>query len=228
MKQYECLVITAHPDDAFICMGGTILKIKNNGLTPYIISVSDGNNLGSLNNVRIDEFFNTLNGFELEGDICNFQDGMLAYYEKELFLYIVEKIKEFNPKIIITHSMHDSHSDHSTVAGTVNKAIQRVFHILREQFSLCVLMYSVPVRLDMETIPCICPNILCDISSYVHYKRKLAYYHKSQNPYIDLNVNKHIALNKFLGALSSCEYAEAFEIKEYAKNYTIRNILGNI
>ena len=92
MKQYECLVITAHPDDAFIGMGGTILKIKNNGLTPYIISVSDGNNLGSTNNVRIDEFFNTLNGFELEGDICNFEDGMLASYEKELVLYIVEKI----------------------------------------------------------------------------------------------------------------------------------------
>lgn len=45
-------------------------------------------------------------------------------------------------------------------------------------------------------------------------KRELLMPHQSQMPYLERNIEKHMALNRYLGALTGTEMAEGFWVED--------------
>lgn len=227
MELCECLVLTAHPDDAFIAAGGTILKMKDIGLKTIVVSVTDGENMGNNNGTRIIEFNKSIQVCGIDGELCHMTDGLLQYKEQELCRHIFNILNKHNPRYIITHSLRDSHTDHRITAKATNKSIELMLHTMKEGCRLKAIFYLMPIRIDLSTINMMNPNVVCDVSKYIERKREIVSIHQSQYPYIHTNLQKHIALNVFLGSLSSCDYAEGFTVTHLKKNISFENELNN-
>lgn len=225
MVSYDCLVIVAHPDDVFIGAGGTILKMKDMGLKSLVVSVTDGENKNDNNKIRISEFNKSIQACGVCGMLCHMTDGMLQYEEKDLCMQILHIIHNHNPRFIITHNINDSHSDHSTVAKVVQKTIELAFHTMKENCRLKAIFNIMPIRIDLSNIKKINPDLICDISKYIEKKKAIVSFHRSQYPYVENNLKKHIALNCFLGSLASYDYAEGFSVMHLDNEISFENEL---
>lgn len=181
MVSYDCLILTAHPDDAFIAAAGTILKMKDMGLRTLLVSVTDGENQG--NNNRILEFDNSTSACGIDGELCHMTDGMLQYNERELCLNIFNILVKHNPRFIITHNLKDLHTDHRTTAKATEKSVELMFHTMKEKCRLTKIFYMMPIRIDMSVIKIMNPDVVCDISKYIEKKSKLC---------LSINHNIHI------------------------------------
>ena len=130
MKQFDVLIIGAHPDDAFLGAGGLMLKMRKQGLSVIVVTVTDGENQSADVNMRSKEFLESISLCDVHGHQMHFRDGWLQFHLKDLCADILKLITDINPQIIITHCCCDQHTDHKTVANAVNSAIELLFHSL--------------------------------------------------------------------------------------------------
>lgn len=212
MKQYDVIVITAHPDDAFLGAGGLMLKMQDQGLQVLVITVTDGDNLYADSVIRTNEFYKAIDFCGLEGYQMHYPNENLQFQLKDLCHAIHEILHDANPRLIITHNRFDQHTDHRTVSFAVKTAKDMLFHSLRELCRLKFILFFQPIRINLDVVRYIKPQLLCDISAYYKTKSDAVSFHTSQMPYLNRNLNIHIALNRFFGSLLSCEYAEGYNV----------------
>lgn len=112
------LVLSPHPDDETIAVGGYIYQAKQNNAEVKIVLVTDGNKHG-WQETRFKEFRNSarlLGVPEADLEFWNFTEGMTDDSELEpITKMIVAEIKTFNPTIIVTSLEEDYHFDHHLV-----------------------------------------------------------------------------------------------------------------
>lgn len=228
MKQFDVIIITAHPDDAFIAAGGLILKLRLRGFTPLIVTVTDGENQSDNKEIRTQEFINSIKMYGISGEQLHLPDGRLQFHIDSICDKIFKLLKDNNPKIIITHSNSDSHSDHRAVAEATGHVTESLFHSLQQNCCLKYLMAFAPIRLNIETTRDFTPMILCDVSVFYETKKAAILLHNSQMPYLKTNLKKHLALNHFYGSLISCEYAEGYTYKTFSSIVTIDPFLKTL
>lgn len=228
MKRYDVLVITAHPDDAFIGAGGLMLKLRDRGLDVLVVNVTDGANENSNSLVRANEFHNSIRICGLEGYQMHFKDDNLQFQVNDLCHAIHEILKDVNPSLIITHTRFDQHADHRSVAFAVRTAKDMLFHSLRELCRLKIILFFSPIRTNLNTIKHLNPQLLCDISAYYKDKTEAVSLHISQKPYIDRNLHIHLALNRFYGSLLSCEYAEGYSVLRLDNDMSMESIIESL
>lgn len=139
------LFVFAHPDDAEIMAGGTILKLVSEGKSVRIVKMTSGNK-GSrsesyseeqLREMRLNEdreALEVLGVKESESVNLDLGDGEVMN-DQETIKKIVEEIRRFKPEIIVTHNPVEviikksngkymvNHRDHRMTAMTVVDAV---------------------------------------------------------------------------------------------------------
>jgi len=109
----DILVFGAHPDDVELGCGGTVIKEVKAGKKVGIIDLTRGE-LGTRGTAEI-RTAETKKATEIMGvavrENMNFKDGFFKDDEAHK-LAIIEKIRKYQPEIVITNAVSDRHPDH--------------------------------------------------------------------------------------------------------------------
>lgn len=239
MKDYKkILFVVAHPDDAEICAGGTILKLCNKGYNVKVVMMTNGN-LGINNKskyitkkIRLKEEKLAAKYAGFSYKILNNSDGILKANISNR-KKIINIIKEFQPDIIVTHRKNDYHVDHRVTSQIVEDSL-----VLICSKNICkkhnYLSYN-PIILyfwDRFTKPYkfVC-DIVVDITAFYEKKLNLMYYHKSQFTSMEACQNildENNELQKKYCTNNDFNYVELFEIGEYSLINEIDNFKKSI
>ena len=210
----KILAIGAHPDDIEIFMFGLLSVYASRGDEIGLIVATDGaaGNIISntnLSRVRKKETINALKDLG-EPDLLNFSDGQLS--DSNLIRGVLkEKIKDFNPDLIITHAPEDYHPDHRALSKYVIDSASFNFPVI-----FCETLMGVNFT----------PNYYIDISEHFELKKNAILKHKSQNAakfYKALEIN-----NRFRAAqcnASDGSYAEVYRFELIFPFLDIRSLL---
>ena len=119
----DILVISAHPDDAELCCSGTIAKHIEKGDTVGMIELTKGE-LGTRGTpeLRIAEAEIARKVLKVTvRDNLGFNDGLFTI-DVEHKKRIAEKIRMYQPNLVITNAPRDRHPDHGRASKLVSEA----------------------------------------------------------------------------------------------------------
>jgi len=118
------LAISAHPDDAEIGCGGTLLKHRRTGDRVVLLILTDGG-LGGCVEARQLEAEAAAQQLGAEVVFAGLKDGQMG--EGYQTISPIEKvIARVRPDIVYSHSQHDTHQDHRSAARATRVAARKV------------------------------------------------------------------------------------------------------
>jgi len=119
----DVLVFAAHPDDAELSCGGTILSLVADGKKVGIVDFTRGE-MGTRGTPEIRDAEATASsqilGLTVRENL-KFQDVFFKN-DDEHVLEVVKKIRQYQPSIILANARADRHPDHGKAAQIVKKA----------------------------------------------------------------------------------------------------------
>ena len=119
----DILCITAHPDDAEIAMGGTILRHIAQGRTVGLVELTGGE-LGTRGSAEIRKE-EAAAATQVLGVAFRYQlglrDGFFRADEASL-LKVVQALRAHRPHVVLTNAVSDRHPDHGRAASLVAEA----------------------------------------------------------------------------------------------------------
>lgn len=196
-EQRRILAIGAHPDDLELACGGTLAKLADSGHEIRALVMSDGS-VGGDSLIRLGE---ARTGGRYLGvtacEVVGLPDTELDVHMTDMIAAIEQRVRRFNPDIILTHSSHDQHQDHAAVhlatlrAGRNHSAI------------LCYESPSATAEFK--------PQVFVDIDDYLPTKVAAIAAHANQSgkPYMGADVVTGAA--SFRGRQARRPSAEGFE-----------------
>lgn len=216
----DILVFAAHPDDAELGCGGTIAHYTQLGKKVGVIDLTQGE-LGTRGSIetRQSEAHEASQILKLSlRENLQMSDGFFKN-DKEHQLIIIEKIRQYQPDIIIGNAYHDRHPDHGRASSLITDAcflagLTKIETHTSEAWRPRLLLHYIQDRF-------IKPDILFDISTSINQKTasitayKTQFYNKestepqtyiSQANYIDAIYARARELGKYINA----DYAEGF------------------
>ncbi len=119
----DILVIAAHPDDAELSCGGTIIKYTEAGKKVGIIDLTAGE-LGTRGTpeLRIQEANKAAEVMGLAiRENMHFRDGFFLN-DKQHQLALIQKIRQYQPEIVLANAIRDRHPDHGQGATLIAKS----------------------------------------------------------------------------------------------------------
>lgn len=119
----DILAFAAHPDDVELGCSGTLIKHQNLGLKIGVIDLTKGE-LGTRGNaaLRAVESNKASQILKLTArENLGFADGFFKNDEEHL-IPIIQKIRKYNPNIILANAIEDRHPDHGRAAKLVADA----------------------------------------------------------------------------------------------------------
>lgn len=119
----DILAIMAHPDDAELSCSGTLAKAAAEGKKVGILDLTRGE-LGTRGTpeLRLEEAANAAKVLKLSvRDNMEFADGFFLN-DKHHQLKLVQKIRFYQPELVITNAESDRHPDHGRAAQLVEEA----------------------------------------------------------------------------------------------------------
>ncbi|GJH40275.1 MULTISPECIES: PIG-L deacetylase family protein [Capnocytophaga] len=216
------VVISAHPDDEILGVGGTLLKHKKNGDKIYwLITTNIFENQGfskqRISNrqkeiKKISEALSVEKVFMLNYPTMSLSTSTLI----EMVPKISKIFIEIEPEIVYCLNRSDAHSDHRITFDAV-MACTKSF---RYPFIKQVLMYECISETEFAPqLPekVFIPNYFVDISSFLEEKMNLMKIYESElgkHPF-PRSLKNIEALATFRGASVGVEYAEAFQLIKY-------------
>lgn len=198
------LVISAHPDDAEIAMGGTIAKLANLGKRVVVAIYSVPSN-----------FNNRIKEAEEGAKIINVEFKIMSYKERQVgdmkMTSIVREIdsliEEINPSCVFTHFLGDTHQDHRLLAeGVFSSSRNKPFNIINFEQSSA---FSVSLK-EFN------PNFYIDITDFSETKYKAIMSHQSQKNVIN-SIDHYKKRDLYYGSICRVERAEAFIVSRLIK-----------
>ncbi|MBP9161287.1 MAG: bacillithiol biosynthesis deacetylase BshB1, partial [Flavobacteriales bacterium] len=122
-EQVDILVITAHPDDAEIGMGGTILRHIAQGRSVGLVELTGGE-LGTRGTAEIRKA-EAAAATQVLGVTFRYQlglrDGFFRADEASL-LKVITALRKHRPGAVLTNAVRDRHPDHGRGAALVAEA----------------------------------------------------------------------------------------------------------
>jgi len=113
-EELDILVLAAHPDDAELCCGGTILKQIALGYKVGILDLTQGE-LGTRGSAetRLKEsaLASRWLGISMRANL-NLKDGFFRN-DPESQLKIIAYLRKYKPKIVLANAIEDRHPDHT-------------------------------------------------------------------------------------------------------------------
>jgi bacillithiol biosynthesis deacetylase BshB1 len=212
----DILAFGAHPDDVELSCGGALAKAVIEGLKVAIIDLTAGE-MGTYGTKEIrlkeGEEGKKIIGAETRENLA-FKDAFLSYLsKKEDVLTIAEKIRKYQPQIVLAPFIQDRHPDHAMTGKLVTEAC---FLAKLQKIELDYPKHYIQQLMYFETNQTTNASFILDISDVFDVKRKAIMAHKSQfkdftKEYLPFPVEER---NRYYGALIGTEYGEAF----YQKN----------
>lgn len=191
----KILCILAHPDDAEIWAGGTIIKHTNRGDQVIVCTFSEPGSIRS---------FEAEKGARLLGAEPLILDRSLLIQRQRIKKEIEKCIGSFLPNVLITHWDQDTHPEHRFVQEIVSQAIvsPRITTSFPRVLLACDTYNSVGLSDSFS------PNIFIDVENVWDDKIKAIKAHVSQ----PLHIWEDMAttLGKLHGNRCGCKYAEVF------------------
>lgn len=119
----DLLAFAAHPDDAELSCGGTLLMEKKRGRKVGVIDLTGGE-LGTRGNavLRAQEAkaATEILGLDVRLNL-GLPDGFFVY-DRPTLLSIITCIRQFRPEVVLANAMEDRHPDHARAAKLVADA----------------------------------------------------------------------------------------------------------
>ncbi len=120
---YDIMAIGAHPDDVEIGVGGILANYKNTNTKTIIVDLTRGE-MGTNGTVEIrrEEGKKAAEILGAQRVVLDLPDGKIQVTQENL-VKVIEVIREYRPKIILTHFRDDTqHPDHINSADLVSQA----------------------------------------------------------------------------------------------------------
>lgn len=218
----KVIVISAHPDDETLGVGGTLLKHKANGDQIYWLIVT---NISEELGFTKEKVQSRQNEIEEVSKMYGFEKTFkLDYPTMSLSSNTVNKIipeissifLDIKPEIVYTLNRSDAHSDHRYLSDAV-MACTKSF---RYTFIKRVLMYE--CISETEFAPAFSekvflPNYFVDITDFMSQKLEIMKVYDSElgeHPF-PRSLKNIKALATFRGTVAGVEYAEAFQVVKF-------------
>lgn len=180
----KALIFEPHDDDLIISMGGTALKLIENGYALKTVQMTDGRH-GSekiepeeLVKVRREEKNKELDVLEIDAEFLDYEDGKLWDLMQNNSEEVVDKIRKilenFNPDVVFMPARDEGHPDHRATNIIVSRALE-VSEIkpLKISYIVWQLPFVQGENLAEKTI-CI------DVENFFERKLEILRLHKSQ------------------------------------------------
>ncbi len=206
-------IVSAHPDDETLGVGGTILKLKQKKNNLFWILLTSPSIEGELKKVEA--------YVEKAVKFYKFDDFFWLKIPTKKFSYenlstAIEKMKEIfkriSPEIIFTVSETDIHSDHFfTYKSTIASVKPFTSSIPQSILKYEVLSSSNIYQSKQSSF---CPNAFSDITEFINEKEKAFEIFSEEIQELPYSRNKETirALSRYRGSMAGVMYAEAFEI----------------
>jgi len=183
----DILAIMAHPDDAELCCSGTIARHIAQGKKVGIIDLTAGE-LGTRGTpeIRLQESKKSAEILGLSArENLGFQDGFFQN-DREHQLQVIQKIRQYQPEIVIANAPKDRHPDHSrgselTVTSCFLAGLSKIETALE---NVPQMAYRPKQIFHVIQSDYLTPDFVVDISDYRDKKVKsiLAYETQFFNP----------------------------------------------
>ena len=214
----KSLIISPHPDDELLGVGGTILKRNSKGNKVGWLIISDVKtiygwdkkfvNIRSKEITKASKFFNFSNVYNL-----GFPSGRLDTIPIiDLVSKIFKVLKTFKPEEIFIPHNSDAHTDHKIVFDCVSSASKN----FRAPFIKRILAYETlsETGFNLNKSDQFIPNHFEDISKQINKKIKAIDIYKSEFKKFPFPRSKEalISLAKFRGTMIGAAAAESFQL----------------
>ena len=227
----DILGITAHPDDVELSFGGTLLVHAQKGFKTGIVDLTEGE-LGTRGTpeIRAEEARNASAILGLSArDNLRLPDGFFEN-NKNNQLKVVEQIRRFQPKIVITNAIYDRHPDHTRGAQLVETAffLSGLKEIKtnwdgksQDAYRPDKLYFSIQ-SITRE------PDLLIDISCVIDKRREAIHAFKSQ--FFDPENQEpetYISSENFMSMLDAraIDWGQKIGV-QYAEGFTVKHSIG--
>ena len=225
MSQVDILAIFAHPDDAELTVGGTLLKMKHLGYRTGALDVTTGE-MGTRGTVegRAIEAEDAAKILRLDlRENLGLPDGHIFVTDVER-TEMVRALRRLKPKVILTHQIGDSHPDHDHIAHLVRESA-RLASMRRYDEETGEEKIAVPIVAHNIFSRRVEPSFVVDISDFLDTKMAAIRAHKSQFHDPDSNepetrlTSKHYldeleGLSRYFGSLIGVAAGEPFYVRE--------------
>jgi len=224
-SDFDVMAIGAHPDDVEIFCGGTLLKLKSEGKRAMIVDLTDGSS-GTRGNATL-RSREAIKGAKVLGVEVRINLGLTdtaITNNKSSQLALIEVIRKYRPKVVITHWHEDEHPDHRHACELVRDACYLSGLAKIETSGEC---YRPPRILYFPGNGYHAPSFCVDISDYWKKKMKSIACYSSQffgpqeskyNGKSDLATPEFLQSlelrSKYFGRLIKRAHAEAFICEE--------------
>lgn len=195
----KCLVaLMAHPDDAELCMGGTLARFAHAGCETHIV-------VASIPDQREKRLVEARRGAEILGAQLHFIEREGLWQVEDIPVYELVRafdgiIRELAPNMIFTHWDEDTHYDHRVVSMAALACCRRmdIDFYMCEQPNLCA-----PTARPFDL------NTFVDVSDFMEQRLASINAHGSQ--IATRGYDEHVLVRaRFYGNRLGCQYAEAF------------------
>ena len=227
----DILGITAHPDDAELSFGGTLLVHKEMGYKTGIIDLTEGE-LGTRGTpeIRAEEakMASEILGLDARENL-RLQDGFFEN-NKVNQLKVIEQLRRFQPKIVITNATYDRHPDHTRGSQLVETAfflsglreIKTNWDGKQQEAYRPEKLYFCIQSIDHV------PDIIVDISGVIEKRREAIQAFKSQ--FFDPNSSEpatYISSQNFIRMLEARAIVWGQKIGvDFAEGFTTKRAIG--
>ncbi|MDN3581170.1 bacillithiol biosynthesis deacetylase BshB1 [Mucilaginibacter flavus] len=229
----DILVLPVHPDDAELGCSGVILKHVALGHKVGIVDLTRGE-LGTRGSAEIRDQ-EAAAAADILGlavrDNLGLPDGFFQN-TREYQVKVIEAIRKYQPRIVITNAYHDRHPDHGRANDLVEASAFLAGLRKIETFDSAgnaqdawrpeLVLHFIQDRY-------IKPDILIDVTEYWDKKIESIYAYGSQffNPEWSDEPQTYISTPEFINVVAAraAEFGKSIGVK-YAEGFTSRKILG--
>lgn len=222
------LAVMAHPDDAEILIGGTLLHLKELGWRLGIVTMTSGD-CGSATHTKEEIARIRYNEAKAAADYLGAWYECAGLWDVEIFVNadslrrVVELMRRFDPDVVITHAPVDYMLDHEETSRLARGAAFALAMPLYQTHSATparpiahtpALYYADPVEGIDAQGQRITPQFYVDITDTIEHKRELLSHHASQRDWLRAHHGVDEYLNRMTewaaryGQECGCAYAE--------------------
>lgn len=209
------LIFEAHADDCAIGMGGTVLYLANQGLSPVLITVTKGetayttvadkNHMADIRRSEGQVAAEILK-IKITEQLSHPCQGLTN--DRETFQEIVGLIRKYQPKFIFTHNPECSHRDHRNLSALVEEAWWKAQENVLADFGAPFRAEAVYFFEVVNLFPK--PSVIIDITPFFNQKLKAIQAYKSQYGVMPGLEDYITGLAVTRGYACSKKYGEAF------------------
>ncbi len=187
-KEHDVLIISPHPDDAELFIGGTVKKLSKEGRNICIIDMTEGemSTRGTVE-LRSEERENASKILGIQAryslnlpDSSIYQNHILS--NREQISRVVYAIRTIKPKIIIAPYFENRHPDHSATHNIIRDAL---FYANLQKFEFVGSLNNVTKHNVSTVLWYMCrmeftPSFIVDVTDEYEDKKKAIYCYSSQ------------------------------------------------